>query len=100
MTALIVLQHVHDLQKVFTYPDYHQAASDSQIGLQPGDRMTVHDLLVAMMLPSADDAAEDLAYNVGHGSIARFVAMMNARGAPARAQAHALLDADRARHTR
>jgi D-alanyl-D-alanine carboxypeptidase (penicillin-binding protein 5/6) len=78
MTALIVLQHVHDLNTVFTYPDYHQAASDSQIGLTPGDRMTVHDLLVAMMLPSADDAAEDLAYNVGHGSIARFVAMMNA----------------------
>jgi serine-type D-Ala-D-Ala carboxypeptidase (penicillin-binding protein 5/6) len=78
MTALIVLQHVHDLNTVYTYPDYHQAASDSQIGLQPGDRMTVHDLLVAMMLPSADDAAEDLAYNVAHGSIARFVAMMNA----------------------
>ena len=77
MTALIVLQHVHNLQRVFTYPDYHQAASDSQIGLQPGERMTVHDLLVAMMLPSADDAAEDLAYNVGHGSIGAFVGMMN-----------------------
>ena len=78
MTALIVLQHVHHLGVVFTYPDYHQAASDSQIGLRPGDRMTVHDLLVAMMLPSADDAAEDLASNVGHGSVARFVGMMNA----------------------
>jgi serine-type D-Ala-D-Ala carboxypeptidase (penicillin-binding protein 5/6) len=32
-----------------------------------------------LMLPSADDAAEDLAYNVGHGSVSRFVAMMNAR---------------------
>jgi serine-type D-Ala-D-Ala carboxypeptidase (penicillin-binding protein 5/6) len=31
------------------------------------------------MLPSADDAAEDLAYNVGDGSVRRFVAMMNAR---------------------
>jgi D-alanyl-D-alanine carboxypeptidase len=31
------------------------------------------------MLPSADDAAEDLAYNVGHGSVARFVGMMNVR---------------------
>ncbi len=78
MTALIVLQRVHDLNTVYTYPDYHQAASDSQIGLEPGDRMTVHDLLVAMMLPSADDAAEDLADNIGHGSIGRFVAMMNA----------------------
>ena len=50
------------------------------------------------MLPSADDAAEDLAYNVGHGSVARFVAMMNAQARHARADAHALLDADRARH--
>jgi D-alanyl-D-alanine carboxypeptidase (penicillin-binding protein 5/6) len=41
--------------------------------------MSVHDLLIAMLLPSANDAAEDLADNVGHGSIGRFVAMMNAR---------------------
>jgi D-alanyl-D-alanine carboxypeptidase (penicillin-binding protein 5/6) len=32
-----------------------------------------------MLLPSANDAAEDLAYNVGHGSVAQFVAMMNVR---------------------
>jgi D-alanyl-D-alanine carboxypeptidase (penicillin-binding protein 5/6) len=78
MTALVVLQHVGNLDTVFTYPDYRQAADDSQIGLEPGEKMTVHDLLIAMMLPSADDAAEDLAYNVGHGSVGRFVAMMNA----------------------
>jgi serine-type D-Ala-D-Ala carboxypeptidase (penicillin-binding protein 5/6) len=77
MTALVVLEHVHDLGDVVTYPDYHQASTDSQIGLVPGERMTVHDLIIAMMLPSADDAAQDLAYNVGHGSVARFVAMMN-----------------------
>jgi len=41
--------------------------------------MSVHDLLIALMLPSADDAAEDLAFNVGDGSVARFVAMMNTR---------------------
>ena len=79
MTALIVLEHVHHLGTIFTQPDYYAAPSDSQIGLVPGDRMSVHDLLIAMMLPSADDAAEDLAYNVGHGSVTRFVAMMNAR---------------------
>jgi serine-type D-Ala-D-Ala carboxypeptidase (penicillin-binding protein 5/6) len=79
MTALIVLDHVHRLGTIFTQPDYHAAPSDSQIGLEPGDRMSVHDLLIALMLPSADDAAEDLAYNVGHGSVARFVGMMNAR---------------------
>jgi D-alanyl-D-alanine carboxypeptidase (penicillin-binding protein 5/6) len=38
----------------------------------------VHDLLLALLLPSADDAAEDLAYNVGRGSVARFVGWMNA----------------------
>jgi serine-type D-Ala-D-Ala carboxypeptidase (penicillin-binding protein 5/6) len=79
MTALIVLEHVHHLGTVFTQPNYYSAPTDSQIGLRPGERMTVHDLLIAMMLPSADDAAQDLAYNVGHGSVARFVGMMNAR---------------------
>ncbi len=79
MTALIVLEHVHHLDTVFTQPNYYAAPTDSQIGLRPGDRMSVHDLLIALMLPSADDAAQDLAYNVGHGSVARFVGMMNAR---------------------
>ncbi len=78
MTALVTLEHTR-LSQVFADPDYHPAASDSQLGLEPGERMTVHDLLLAMLLPSADDAAEDLAYNVGHGSVARFVAMMNRR---------------------
>jgi D-alanyl-D-alanine carboxypeptidase (penicillin-binding protein 5/6) len=78
MTALIVLEHVHHLNTRFTQNDWVPASADSQIGLRPGERMSVHDLLLAMMLPSADDAAEDLAYNVGHHSVARFVGMMNA----------------------
>jgi len=79
MTALVTLEHVHRLSAMFTQNGYRSAAEDSQIGLVPGERMSVHDLLIALMLPSADDAAEDLAFNVGHGSIARFVGMMNAR---------------------
>jgi D-alanyl-D-alanine carboxypeptidase (penicillin-binding protein 5/6) len=78
MTALVVLEHVHRLSTLFVQNDYTSAAVDSQIGLAPGERMSVHDLLLALMLPSADDAAEDLAFNVGHGSVARFVQMMNA----------------------
>jgi len=78
MTALVTLHHAR-LGDMFTDPNYYPASEDSQIGLRPGERMSVHDLLIAMLLPSADDAAEDLAYNVGHGSVARFVAMMNAR---------------------
>jgi D-alanyl-D-alanine carboxypeptidase (penicillin-binding protein 5/6) len=78
MTALITLEHTR-LNRVFADPDYPLSSEDSQIGLEPGERMSVHDLLLAMLLPSADDAAIDLAYNVGHGSISRFVGMMNAR---------------------
>jgi D-alanyl-D-alanine carboxypeptidase (penicillin-binding protein 5/6) len=79
MTALVTLEHVHRLGVMFKQNDYVSAAEDSQIGLAPGERMSVHDLLIALMLPSADDAAEDLAFNVGDGSVGRFVGMMNAR---------------------
>jgi serine-type D-Ala-D-Ala carboxypeptidase (penicillin-binding protein 5/6) len=77
MTALITLRHV-PLSRTFVYPVYYLSSVDSQIGLVPGERMNVHDLLIAMLLPSADDAAYDLAFNVGHGSVSRFEGMMNA----------------------
>jgi serine-type D-Ala-D-Ala carboxypeptidase (penicillin-binding protein 5/6) len=79
MTALLTLEHVHQLSTPFTQPNYYAPAADAQIGLVPGERMSVHDLLLALLLPSAADAAEDLAFNVGHRSVARFVGMMNAR---------------------
>jgi len=63
---------------VFTAPNYYAPSVASQIGLRPGERMSVHDLLLALLLPSADDAAEDLAHNVG-GSVGTFIGMMNAR---------------------
>jgi D-alanyl-D-alanine carboxypeptidase (penicillin-binding protein 5/6) len=78
MTALVTLEHAR-LGQTFAQPDYHPAPTYSQIGLVPGERMSVRDLVLALLLPSADDAAENLAYNVGHGSVRRFIAMMNAR---------------------
>jgi D-alanyl-D-alanine carboxypeptidase (penicillin-binding protein 5/6) len=81
MTALVTLDRVHRLGRVLAQNDWYPAPVDSQIGLVPGERMSVHDLLLAMLLPSADDAAEDLAYNLGGGSVSRFVAMMNAEAA-------------------
>ena len=100
MTALVTLEHVHPEPDVHRSTTTTRRPSDSQIGLVPGERMSVHDLMLAMLLPSADDAAEDLAYNVGHGSVARFVGMMNAGARAARPHPHPLLDADRARHSR
>jgi D-alanyl-D-alanine carboxypeptidase (penicillin-binding protein 5/6) len=79
MTALLTLEHEPRLGTIFTQNDYYPSPQDSQIGLVPGERMSVHDLLLALMLPSADDAAEDLAYNLGHGSVGRFVGMMDVR---------------------
>jgi D-alanyl-D-alanine carboxypeptidase (penicillin-binding protein 5/6) len=79
MTALLTLEHVHRLGIEFAQNNYFPAPIDSQIGLRPGELMSVHDLLIAMLLPSADDAAEDLAYNVGRHSIGYFIGMMDVR---------------------
>ena len=76
MTALLVLEHTNQ-RTVFTAPPYHPSPGESVIGLRKGERMNVHDLLRAMMLPSANDAAHALAVRVGHTE-ARFVRQMNA----------------------
>jgi serine-type D-Ala-D-Ala carboxypeptidase (penicillin-binding protein 5/6) len=76
MTAYITLART-DPNAVFPAPAYGGGAAESTLGLRPGERMSVRDLLTALMLPSANDAAYDLAVNVG-GTRARFVRMMNA----------------------
>jgi D-alanyl-D-alanine carboxypeptidase (penicillin-binding protein 5/6) len=76
MTAWITLERTSP-DAVFTAPAYPGGAAESTIGLRAGERMSVRDLLKALMLPSANDAAYDLAVNVG-GSRARFVRLMNA----------------------
>ena len=78
MTALVTLERA-PMSETFAYPGTYFPPVASQINLAAGERMSVHDLLTAMLLPSADDAAQDLAYNIGRGSVTRFVAMMNAR---------------------
>ena len=47
--------------------------------LRPGERLTVRDLAIAALVPSANDAATALAVHVGNGSIPRFVELMNAK---------------------
>jgi D-alanyl-D-alanine carboxypeptidase (penicillin-binding protein 5/6) len=59
-----------------TVPDYDPAAAESVAGLTAGERLTVRDLIVAMMLPSANDAAATVADGVA-GSERAFVAEMN-----------------------
>ena len=77
MTALLVLERARPGQ-VFTAPAYHAGAAESRIDLAAGERMTVADLLKALLLESANDAAVTLARGVS-GSTARFVDAMNER---------------------
>ena len=55
------------------------AVGESTVSLRPGERLTVRDLAIAALVPSANDAATALALYVGRGSTARFVALMNAK---------------------
>ena len=77
MTVLVALQRT-DLDDIFSATAYEPLAVESQIGLRPGERMSVRDLLRATLLPSANDAAAALAVGT-MGSTEAFVAEMNRR---------------------
>ena len=83
MTALLTLENVSDLSVVVTAEasDFENVTSDSSnAGIKVGEQVTVKDLLYALMLPSANEAAYMLARHVG-GSWEQFVDMMNERAA-------------------
>jgi D-alanyl-D-alanine carboxypeptidase (penicillin-binding protein 5/6) len=75
MTVLVALQRT-DLDDVFSTSSYRPLPVESQIGLRPGERMSVRDLLRATLLPSANDAAAAIAVGT-MGSTTAFVAEMN-----------------------
>jgi serine-type D-Ala-D-Ala carboxypeptidase (penicillin-binding protein 5/6) len=76
MTAYLALQNLKPSQKVAA-PTYHPSASaEIELGLRPGEKMRVRDLLYGLLLPSASDAAETLAVGVS-GSVPAFVDEMN-----------------------
>jgi D-alanyl-D-alanine carboxypeptidase (penicillin-binding protein 5/6) len=77
MTALVALGRLK-LSDIVTVAPYHPAPGESVVGLRAGERMTFADLLRAMMLPSANDAAHAVAVATA-GSVRAFVALMNER---------------------
>lgn len=77
MTVLVALRRT-DLDDVFSATGYDPLPVESQIGLRPGERMSVRDLLRATLLPSANDAADAIATGT-MGSTEAFVAEMNRR---------------------
>ena len=81
MTALVVLR-AGGLNDRLTVPSavigYDEKYDASTAGLIPGDKLTVTQLLYALLLPSGCDAAYTLASAYGDGHPAEFIAEMNA----------------------
>jgi D-alanyl-D-alanine carboxypeptidase (penicillin-binding protein 5/6) len=78
MTAIVTLEHAR-LSDVVTVDPRAAATGEATVFLRGGERLTVEQLLHAMLVRSANDAAEALALYVGHGSQRAFVELMNAK---------------------
>ncbi len=87
MTAIVALENVSDWNKKVTVPYdcFNEFVGDdpnkwdpSHADIQPlQDNLTYKDCIYALMLPSACEAANILAYNIGGGNMEKFYAMMN-----------------------
>jgi D-alanyl-D-alanine carboxypeptidase (penicillin-binding protein 5/6) len=77
MTVLVALQH-HKLSDVVTVDPRAAAVGESSANLAPGERITVHDLVEAALIQSANDAADALALSVSRDFDA-FARLMNAK---------------------
>ena len=87
MTALLVLEAVDrgelSLEQVITASSTYDAdltPDGSTQNIQPGEQLTVHQLLQCLLIASANEAANILAETVA-GDLESFVALMNQRAA-------------------
>ncbi len=84
MTLLLVIEALDTglihLQDAVTCSEVAASMGGSQIWLEPGEIMTVHDLVKAATVVSANDACAALAEHVA-GSVEEFVGRMNTRAA-------------------
>ncbi len=78
MTALLAVER-GDVDDVVTVTRGAARVGESTIHLRPGERITLGDLIRAALIQSANDAADAIAVHIGGGSMAKFVALMNAR---------------------
>jgi D-alanyl-D-alanine carboxypeptidase (penicillin-binding protein 5/6) len=75
VTALVVLESGRSLKDTLTVSKTATRVPSSKIYLKPGQKMSIRDLLYALMLTSANDAGMVLAEGIG-GSVERFGEMM------------------------
>jgi len=78
MTSLVVLENINNIDDTVTveYKDLQGLKGYAVAGFKAGDTVTYKDLLYALMLPSAADAANILARSIA-GNTEEFVNMMN-----------------------
>ena len=85
MTAILLLENYQDqLDTVTAAPDqsiqdYVYIHGGSHADIRPGEEHTMRQLLYAMLLPSANEAALAVGKKIAGGSLDNFVYMMNAR---------------------
>lgn len=80
LTAILVLENCNldEMETASATAVNSVYANGTTASIQPGEELSVRDLLSTMLIHSANDAAYVLAEHVG-GSIESFVSMMNAR---------------------
>lgn len=79
MTALVALEQ-GGLNAVVTVSDRAARAGGSSLWLEPGESLTLRDLVYGLLLRSGNDAAEAIAEHVA-GTVDDFVLLMNRRAA-------------------
>jgi serine-type D-Ala-D-Ala carboxypeptidase (penicillin-binding protein 5/6) len=79
LTALVILEHGH-LTDTVTVSSAAARTGGHRLGLRAGQRISLDDLLAAILIRSANDAAVAAAEHVG-GGLGGFVALMNDKAA-------------------
>lgn len=81
VTAILTLRHCADLEEEIEVPNYAirllDGTNSSNVGLLPGEKMSIKNLLYCMLVASANDAANVLADHVSGGNIVEFINEMN-----------------------
>ena len=85
MTSLLLMENVQDLENTMITAERNLYVgsiidpSSSNADIRPGESVSALNMLYAMMLPSANEAAEAVGYYLSGGNLQNFYAMMNQR---------------------
>ena len=76
MTAVVALENA-ETSDVVTITSSYKNAPENRMGIAPGEKITLENLLYGLLIYSSNDAAEALAIYVSNGKYLNFVDLMN-----------------------